>query len=365
MNINWIVERCNEVLFGIKVENNPLASLTVKELDQNLSEAAKHGMLPVVMESLIGFKTDDLEKKKVILKWYGGSEQSKKNYWKRLELMEQLALNFKNAGLDVMFLKGATIAQWYPKPELRMFGDIDYYMYGESEKGIVVLKKMGIKTSDYFNHHTQANFEGVLLENHYDFLSRSLHSNLLMDDELKRLVVSEGRQYPFRFNNPKVSNAYGMSPTMNAIFLMRHLATHFFSETVPLRMLYDWALFLQKYSTKVDWKKTFEMYKESGMPEFPCMIQGLLVSKLGLNFSNCPMEPIYGDTTEKIWQSILEPPVSNPYRMYSIRYLLFETRTRLSNHWKHQIVFQKESYWKRFFGSVWGYSRLKLTGKFE
>ena len=59
MRINWIVERCNEILFGIKAENDSLASLTAKVLDQNLSETARHGMLPVVMESLSDVKITD------------------------------------------------------------------------------------------------------------------------------------------------------------------------------------------------------------------------------------------------------------------------------------------------------------------
>lgn len=363
MRINWITERCNEVLFGVKSGNDPLASVTAIELDQNLSEATRHGMLPVVMESLSGFKIDDPEKKKVVLKWYGASEQSKKNYWKRIELMEQLALQFKNAGLDVMFLKGATTARLYPEPQLRVFGDIDYYMFGDSGKGVQVLKNMGIATEEYFNHHTQASFKGVLLENHYDFLDRDNHrGNLLLDDELKRLAKVEGHSYPFKFENAEVDNAYSMSPTMNAIFLMRHMAAHFFSESVALRMLYDWALFQKKYADEVDWNKTQELYKKSGMPVFPRMIQGILVSKLGLDMSFSPIQPICNATTDRIWQSIIESPASNPYKKNSVRFLLYEAKIFIANRWKHQLVFEDESYWFLFFSYTWQYLKKKIVG---
>ena len=363
MRINWIIERCNEVLFGVKSENAPLASLTAKELDQNLSEAARHGMLPVVMESLSGYKIDDLEKKKVVLKWYGASEQSKKNYWKRIDLMEQLALQFKNAGLDVMFLKGATTARLYPEPRLRVFGDIDYYMYGDSGKSVQALKDMGVETKEYFNHHTQANFKGVLLENHYDFLDRdNHHGNLLLDDELKRLAKEEGHRYPFRFENAEADNAYSMSPTMNAIFLMRHMGIHFFSESVALRMLYDWALFQKKYAGEVDWNKTQDLYKKSGMPAFPRMIQGILVSKLGLDMSFSSIQPICNATTDRIWQSIIESPESNPYKKNSVRFLLYEAKVFIANRWKHQLIFEDESYWFLFFSYTWQYLKKKIAG---
>ena len=161
--------------------------LTAKELQKLLSFASKHGMLPVVMESLNNKRTNEQAKISIIIYWYGLSEASKKEYLFRLSLMEEMTMQFKNDGLDVMFLKGATTARLYPRPELRVFGDIDYYMFGESDKSIEVLKKMGIETKEYFNHHTQASLNGVLLENHYDFLDRDNHKgNLMMDDELKR-----------------------------------------------------------------------------------------------------------------------------------------------------------------------------------
>lgn len=363
MQIEWIIERCNEVLFGMNQGQDPVSSLKIKELDQNMAEAARHGMLPVVMESLSKGKISDPEMKKVILKWYGASEKSKKNYWQRLSLMEQLSLQFKKAGLDVMFLKGATTARLYPQPQLRVFGDIDFYMYGDDQKSIQALKGLGIKTEEYFNHHTQASFNGVLLENHYDFLDRDNHQgNLLLDDELKRLATTEGHQYPFRFENPEVDNAYAMSPTMNAIFLMRHMAAHFFSESVALRMLYDWALFQKKYADEVDWNKTQELYKKSGMPVFPRMIQGILVSKLGLDMSFSPIQPICNATTDRIWQSIIESPASNPYKKNSVRFLLYEAKIFIANRWKHQLVFEDESYWFLFFSYTWQYLKKKIVG---
>lgn len=363
MQIEWIIERCNEVLFGMNKGQDPVTSLNIKELDQNLSEATRHGMLPVVMESLSRAKISEPEKKKVVLKWYGASENSKKNYWKRLDLMEQLALQFKKEGLDVMFLKGATTARLYPEPQLRVFGDIDFYMYGNDKESIQALEGLGIDTREYFNHHTQASFDGVLLENHYDFLDRDNHQgNLLLDDELKRLAMTEGHQYPFRFENPEVDNAYAMSPTMNAIFLMRHMAAHFFSETVALRMLYDWALFQKKYANEVDWNYVTGLYQKAGMPEFPGMIQGILNSKLGLTIPECPIVPIYGKEMEGIWKSIVESPASNPYQKNSIRFLLFEARMFLDNRWKHQLVFEDESYWFLFFSYTWQYLRKKIAG---
>jgi 1,6-anhydro-N-acetylmuramate kinase len=140
------------------------------------------------------------------------------------------------------------LAQLYPVEEWRVFSDIDFYLYGKWQEGNRVLERHGIECRPYVHHNTEAVLNSTLLENHYDFLDRDNHKgNLMLDDELKRLAKVEGRSFPFKFENTEVDNAYSMSPTMNAIFLMRHMAAHFFSESVALRMLYDWALFQKKY----------------------------------------------------------------------------------------------------------------------
>lgn len=151
-----------------------------------------------------------------------------------------------------------------------------------------------------------------------------------------------------------------MSPTMNAIFLMRHMAAHFFSESVALRMLYDWALFLKKYAKEVDWKLVLPLYEKAGMPKFSRMIQEILISKLGWDFSDCPIEPINDAMTERIWKSIIESPESNPYRMNSIRYLIYEAKVFYANRWKHGLVFKDESYWYLFYSYTWQHLKKKI-----
>lgn len=363
MNIDWIVRGCNEILFGKKEKDINEDLLSVEELNKALSEATKHGMLAVLMKRLEHADIKDAALKKVVVKWYVSCERYQKKTRKIHSLMQKMAIEFGNAGLNVMFLKGATTAQLYPEPQLRMFDDIDYYLYGNSDKGAEVLESLGIKTNKCSHHHTRAYLKGVLLEDHYDFLDRKNHrGNLLMDDELKRLAAMEGHSYPFMFDNTDVNNAYCMSPTMNALFLMRHMGTHFFSETVPLRMLYDWALFLKKYAGEVDWEKTLLLYKESGMPVFPSMIQGILVSKLGLDFPNCPIEPICGKTTDRIWKSIIDTTESNPYKKGSVRFHLYEAMLFINNRWKHHLVFKGESYWLLFISFIWQNLRIKIKG---
>ncbi len=76
----------------------------------------------------------------------------------------------------------------YPNPAHRPCGDIDIWLYGEQEKGDKLLQKKGIAIDSSHHHHTVFHVNGVMVENHYDFInihahlsSRTLEQELLKD----------------------------------------------------------------------------------------------------------------------------------------------------------------------------------------
>lgn len=351
---------CDKVL--LKSEQPELPELSAKDWNEMLNFASMQGLLPVIMQLFINRNVGDKQLRQILVKWYGVAVGTETAYRLRLNIMEQLSTTFKREGLSVMFLKGATLAQMYPRPGLRMFSDVDFYLYGQCEAGVRALERIGIKTSDWVHHHMQSVVNGVLIENHYDFIDRRNHScNYILDNELKALAESEGYNYPFHFENTEIDNAYCLSPTMNAIFLMRHMSAHFVGETISLRMLFDWVLFLINFSKEVDWMKVIDLYERSGMMAFAQMIQYIISDKLGMQIEGCKIDPLGGSITDKIWRSILVIPDRNPYRKGSVKYLLFESKVFWNNRWKHRIVFPNESYVMLFLKLVTGNLKQKIV----
>ena len=362
-NIQTIVEICNKALFLQESGWKNVSLPDVGEIDRLLKIAGNQGVLSSFMYGLLERDYQDEELRDIIITWYGIAEKTQRGYKKRLMAMEELAKVFKQAGLDVMFIKGATLAKYYPVPEWRMFSDIDFYLYGKYDEGLKVLKEIGVEFEEGFHHHSTASYSGILLENHYDFVDRVNHKcNLLIDDELKRFAEKEGRDYPYTFDNKDIDNAYCMSPTMNAIFLMRHMSTHFASETIPLRMLYDWALFLKKDSGNVDWNKVLHIYEKSGMDCFAGMIQGILEEKFHVTIAECPIKPIMDATTERIWISIIDS-TSKTKKGKSLLGVVKETITFFRNRWKYKVAFPQESFWRLCLSFIWVHlkSRLKIS----
>lgn len=340
------------MLFG--KEQLTQLNLSAKDLEEILSFASLQGVLGIIMPLFENNKTEDELSQKVIIKWYSHSVKIGQSYLNRLKTMRELSKLFAEEGLDVMYMKGATLAQLYPNPKWRRFSDIDYYLFGKSEQGIKAMTSNGIKNSAYYHHHTQASLNGVLLENHYDFVERINHRcDVILDDALKDLAAKEGKSIPATFLGDDVKNAYVMTPTMNAIFLMRHMSAHFVGETIPLRMLYDWALFLEKQGKEVDWSLVMHLYDQSGKTAFAEIIQRVIRTHLEYESKECPIKLSGKEDAERVWNSIIFPPKQDPYKKFSLKYYLFETKTFFANRWKHKLVYPGESYALLFFKYVW------------
>lgn len=357
--VDILLAICNSVL--LKDEQAEIPTLTSKEWNNILCLAAEQGILPVITPLLKDISFDDLASRMMLVEWYGIAQCNQQDYQLRKNIMREMASMFAKENMDILYMKGVTLAQLYPDPSWRVFSDIDYYLFGKSEQGIDILKKHGIESSAYYHHHTHASLNGVLLENHYDFIERVNHKcDIILDDALKALAEKEGRTMKASFLGEDIDNAYVMTPTMNAIFLMRHMSAHFVSETIPLRMLYDWALFLKHHAKDVDWQLVTELYDKSGKTAFAGIIQYLLKTKLGVEYAECPVLTFDEDKAKMVWHSIIYPPEQNPYQKYSLSYFIFETKTFCKNRWKHEIVYSRESYTLLFLKYSMSVTKRKL-----
>ena len=363
MNLfEYLISICNQMLFSDKKDSSEslLPELSLSDWKELFNVASMQGMLPVVVQYFETKKIEDSSLRGIIIEWYGKAQIFKQRYQVREKTVRELAEMFAEEGLDMMVFKGVALAQLYPNPEWRVFSDIDFYLYGEWKKGVEVMERHGIKNRPFYHHNTEAELHGVLLENHYDFVERMNHRlNLVLDDELKKIAQEEGRSVKATFLDDHFTNVYMMTPTMNAVFLIRHMSAHFVSESIPLRMMYDWILFLKHHAKDVDWERVIPLYEKSGMTEFVGIIAELIRQHFHIDLPDVPIVPVENEHTDKVWDSIVSPPGANPHNKYSIHYFVYETKTFFGNRWKHQIVYPGESYFLLFLHYVWSVIKRK------
>ena len=354
-----LIRICREVLFGQDSGLQEVLSVTAGELDELCNYASSHGLLAVVASvlgkiSTAGMNTTDLADSK--LAWFLSAQDVIKDSQRIQKQTSDLARLFQEKGMDVMFLKGASLAQFYPSPDWRNCSDIDFFLYGRQDEGIDVLRQAGLKVRDTDDYHAHANFNGARIELHQQFLDEGrLSSNSLVESALMELSEQEGRKVPFQRLGDDVQNAYSMSPTMNAIFLMRHMTVHFVSEVIIMRQLYDWGLFLAHQGRMVDWDRVSALYEQTGMTEFARRIQHVVTIKMQMPVDACcPITPLGGPLTERMWHGICQAEEDGRKHPSKLLTGIKRRMEMLRSKWKYKLAYPRDSFWK-----MWGYMAVR------
>ena len=237
-----------------------------------------------------GFYTTpaDKDEKQRLLQWLGLSmilEQKSTLQW---NVIQKLVDRFAQEGIITVGLKGMTVAQWYPNPMLRDSCDFDCFLLKADEKGIrkeayeegnKTVEAKGIHVDRRIYVHSVFEYNDVTVENHHYLAAIKLsRRHRQLDSLLQSLLMTE----PLR---PVMdSKLMTGSPMFNAVFLTHHAHRHFLNECLPLKLLTDWALFINNNAT-FDWDRFWHYSAEFGMLRFAKSMTRLAINLLGANAS--------------------------------------------------------------------------------
>ena len=231
--------------------------IEVADWDAVIKLAAAQGVLAICwdgLQALIKQQQIPAElqpSRDTLLRWAANIDSIERAYAKQKAALRKLAAFYSRNGFEMMLMKGYGLSLSYPTPEHRPCGDIDIWLYGRQQEADELLHKMhGVSINEDKHHHTTFNVNGILVENHYDFINVHSHaSNVEIERELKRLAVApESKQIDVE-GTPITLPA----PDFNALFLLKHMAAHFAAIEIGFRHICDWAVFVRAYGDKVDW----------------------------------------------------------------------------------------------------------------
>ena len=308
--------------------------------------AAAQGVLAIAWDGLQRLITNnqipanELPSRDILLRWLANIDNIEKSYARQKAAIRKLASFYDRNGFRMMLLKGYGLSLCYPTPEHRSCGDIDIWLYGRQQEADTLLSaKHGVKINEDKHHHTTFSVNGILVENHYDFINVHSHaSNVEIERELKRLAVTpESKQIDVEGAHITLP-----SPDFNALFLLKHMAAHFAAIEIGFRHICDWAVFVRTYGDKVDWDLLKTTATQFNMHRFLGAVNRLCVDRLDIDESMCGR--FVGEDralAERILNDILAPefgeqqPKGNP-----VKVVWFKWRRWWANRWKHRLVYR-------------------------
>lgn len=270
----------------------------------------------------------------VLIPWLSEREKATAWYRHQLDVQQEIEQLMQRQGIKTLAIKGTTLAQYYPRPELREFSDLDLYFYSRHhEADQLAAKHLGVQVNNDSHHHTKYDYRGVTVESHYDFLNiHTPPSNRRLEELLKQLATD-----------------HRTPATFELLFLLRHAAGHFAASRITLRDLVDWHLLSSAHRSDADWDVVAKAAKDSGMEGFVGVLNAIVAHRFG-NGNPLPrstdatlIERVEHDT---VYGSLEEHKEENLGR------LLWKLRRYRANRWKHRLAYSHDPAWRLFMASL-------------
>lgn len=151
----------------------------------------------------------------------------------------------EDAGVPYVVLKGCASAAFYPKPQLRTMGDVDFFVPEQFlDKAGAILEREGMTQRDgNRTSHIEYGKVGMDYELHFSLVG-------MPNGEVGKLIKKYTKDIFKSSSVQKVGNGFARmpSPFHHGIILLLHTCQHLTGEGVGLRHLCDWAVFANSFS---------------------------------------------------------------------------------------------------------------------
>ena len=189
------------------------------------------------LEDVVNKPTED-----EVMDWMGEYAKIVRRNTKTDDAVAWLAKSMHSNDIGFFVFKGQTVASYYPMPEIRTSGDVDFYLFKKDwDRAKSLLEKEVTITDEHSGQHLEFTKDGVPFEMHYHTAVFASGSKQRYWDELIESYFNEVLDHA-KINDVEVPT---LPPTLNAIYLFVHIYHHFLKEGIALRQFIDWMMFFE------------------------------------------------------------------------------------------------------------------------
>ena len=310
----------------------------------------KQGLTAIVVDGIEEIPDTKRPPKELLLQWIGEAFKSYENRYKLYQrAIAELAGWYNTHGYKMMVLKGYACSLNWSKPEHRPCGDIDIWLFGKQKEADADLTKdKRIVIDKSHHHHTVFNWGEFTVENHYDFVNVHAHRS---SAELEKVFKELGKDDSHSVD-VLGETVYLPSPNLHALFLIKHMVSHFAAAEISLRQVLDWAFFVEKHHKGIDWEWLQNMLEKYHMKDFFNLVNAICIEDLGFAADLFPSVQLLPSLKERVLQDILEPEFVTEEPKGFISRMIYKYKRWQGNAWKQKLCYE-ESRWEMFWTGIW------------
>jgi hypothetical protein len=297
--------------------------------------AAQEGVLATVFDSMMQLPENLHPPHELKVSWTMSVDYIEQQYERKLSVAQELATRFGEHNIRMLIVKGLSIAQYYPVPSRREFGDLDIYLSEKYEEGNRLLEQWGaFHDSIDYKKHTGYIFKGIPVENHSYFLVLLENAELLSrDDTLFKTMADE------ELKNATTGKIVFPASDFTLLFFMYHALVHFVTERLRWRYFCDWAILLLANQGK--WNQTHydAMFPlGSGIRKIADVITSITIDYLGLPSEVAPPFNCDKKLKKRILKEMTSPISYNNSEMSRWRIMIYKIQQFISLCWRMELV---------------------------
>lgn len=212
------------------------------------------------------------------------------NQQSMLAVLSQAWTALENAGIHPVLLKGFALAQYYPQPHLRQWGDIDLYVGQKQYHAACGILQTVFPDADHppvedeERKHYNFILPNTVLELHRVSMTFSHPRDRRYYEQLEETYLTKDGP-SFDCNGLSITIP---EETFNLFFTFLH-AWHHFNETgMNMKQLCDIAVLLHAYKDVIDHARLNEMLVKLHLLEVWQLVMYIMVKYLGVQREECP-----------------------------------------------------------------------------
>ena len=240
--------------------------------------------------------------------------------------------------MDMLILKGLSLAYLYPMPKSRGFGDLDVYTFNGHNIANQKIKEKGIAI-DHEDKHDIYKYKGVVVEHHSTFVGTDNHTGRLINDYLQNVISNDGCKR-------SIHGWLEPTPNFNVVFLLRHMTRHLATEGCPLRNVIDYALFILKEGDKINWDITKQVLNSTKMVKAFDTILSVCETLFCVDFSRYYISTPDPVLSDKVIDEVLNLNLHAESKYSTVVRFVKKTQRLFSRKWIYDTQLLPDYFWR-------------------
>ncbi len=210
----------------------------------------------------------------------------------------QLEQHLTEAEISFLPFKGSVLSQYYPTPQLRTMGDIDFLIHGSD--------RLRCHQQMCSLGYTPAADPGAVWTYSDGVVTYEIHSHMLYESLANQVNHQDYFDEAWKYAHPLLDTSrYQIDENFHFVFLMVHTAKHIINKGCGLRPFLDMVFFTRAQGRNMNWVWITQQLEKLELLTFTQTCFSLCEKWFGVTMpiSSCPLdETFYLSATRKVFE---------------------------------------------------------------